>query len=119
MIPVLPDYVDILQKAEAAKQTLIEARRTEEDRTQDYAARMAVFRELKQISDRLDAARPEMNKASAQSIGETRRFLITAIISLIGLAFIILYGWPAFKKATWPDRQEIQKAAQPPATNSN
>jgi hypothetical protein len=93
---VIPDYTDILYKAQAAQKSVEVGRHPEFDRTQDHATRMAAFRELRACAERLMIGREEMNKKVDRAVqdarGGARNLAIAAVglgVAIVGLGIVI------------------------------
>ena len=90
---VLPDFSEILHKAETANRTVEEGRSKDFKRDGDHTDRMNAFRELREICNKIDACRDEVNKLVEEKLVEKRRdaksVLLTYILIAIGiLAFL-------------------------------
>lgn len=118
---IIPDYVPRLRRCNEGMRLLEVGRQPGYDRAGDHQNRIDVFHDLRTFCDDLDAGRDEANKAVARARRRDRQFLMGALIGLLALAVTILFGWPEFKKSTWPNDARIKAArsAAVAAPNSN
>ena len=90
----VPNYLDVRMLATSVSRELSQGRlnrRSPEDQAQTY---MAMFRDLKAGSDKLEASRGELNKKKIEQARDNRGFLVRLVFwvaaALIGIAGILL-----------------------------
>ena len=85
---VIPDYLDYLEKAENAKDMLGRSRSQPPlVRAKEY---MEVFRDMREITTKLDVSRDSCTVALRKARRDSRRFYLSFIVAALGVVFIIL-----------------------------
>jgi hypothetical protein len=136
---VVPDYAEVLQKAQRAQKAIEVGRHPEFDRAADHATRMDAFRDLRDCAERLDLGRDDMNKkvaaerkTAARLTGGLILAAITIAVTVGGFAWQASGYWVPWHHATAeaepiPKSASVANVAKPaakkpvsaPASNSN
>lgn len=87
---VVPDWNEILALCETVTRRIAETREAREDRTPDHKDFEQLFDRLVAICNRLDAARDDMNKLVEHESQQARRFLLTTVLSVLGIVAGVL-----------------------------
>ena len=106
---VVDDYVEIVKTMRRAKQLLEDARAKTTDRSEYYTQIKAIYSELTDASETLEAARDELNKRLASAETEYRRSwrqpIATVVAAIVGgfvSASLITLG-VVLVRFLWPD----------------
>ena len=83
---VVDDYVEMMAATEKAREAVLQVRTDDEDRSNDYQLRMDAFEELRDISRKLEAARPECIVLAERARVDGRRFVTTTVLTILGIA---------------------------------
>ena len=93
VVEVVPEYGDCKATARRAKDLLIRGRSKDATATDTASEYMHAFRELRAAGDMLEDARDDLNAKLADQRTNSRRFVATAAITLLGslvaAAFIV------------------------------
>lgn len=83
-----PGYLDIISSARKAKQLLDEARNNSETRHEYYREAREHFKELKEVCEKLEDARPEQNKR----LDSRNRRLLTGYALLFATVLSVIFA---------------------------
>lgn len=83
---IVPDYLEMMTQCEEAREAVIEVRTNDEDKSRDYQIRMDTFKTIKETCRKLQVARPELIKRMEFQQGEWQKFVITCLLSGLGIA---------------------------------
>jgi uncharacterized protein YeeX (DUF496 family) len=86
---ILPDYLEMMQRCEQARQAMLAVRTDDEDRSNDYELRMTAFATLQDICQKLDVARLEAVKLVRKEQIDNQKFILTVLLSILGIAVAI------------------------------
>ncbi|MEM5520745.1 hypothetical protein WNY39_08960 [Sulfitobacter sp. AS59] len=93
IVPVLPDWIEILKKCDDAREAIIAARQRGDEQAIDYEKHKAHFAELAEICGRLDRARSELNKIISDRAESGKKSLLTLALSAAGIVAAVVIAF--------------------------